>query len=184
MAPKYQPKTIALPGEMILLGTGTSVGVPTIGCGCPVCASSDPRNRRTRCAAVLGLPAGNLLIDTPPDLRFQMLREGLGVVHAVLYTHEHADHLFGLDDLRIMPFFLGHSLPLYCEPVVEERIRTAYDYAFTDREPTHEGAVPQLTFQRIDTRQRHARSGLWTAEPGLPPGQLAPGAQKTRAVIE
>ncbi len=153
MAPKYQPKTIALPGEMILLGTGTSVGVPTIGCGCRVCSSSDPRNCRTRCAAVLGLPAGNLLIDTPPDLRFQMLREGLGVVHAVLYTHEHADHLFGLDDLRMMPFFLGHALPLYCEQVVEERIRTAYDYAFTNREPTHEGAVPQLTFQRIDTRR-------------------------------
>ncbi len=152
MAPKYQPKTIDLPGEMILLGTGTSVGVPTIGCGCPVCTSSDPRNRRTRCAAVLGLPGGNLLIDTPPDLRFQMLREDLGVVHAVLYTHEHADHMFGLDDLRIMPFFLGHPLPLYCEQVVEERIRTAFDYAFTDREPTHEGAVPQLTFQRIDTR--------------------------------
>jgi len=137
---------------MILLGTGTSVGVPTIGCGCPVCTSADPRNRRTRCAAVLGLPGGNLLIDTPPDLRFQMLREDLGVVHAVLYTHEHADHMFGLDDLRIMPFFLGHPLPLYCEQVVEERIRTAFDYAFTDREPTHEGAVPQLTFQRIDTR--------------------------------
>jgi phosphoribosyl 1,2-cyclic phosphate phosphodiesterase len=152
LAPKYRAKTIHLPGEMILLGTGTSVGVPTIGCGCPVCTSADLRNCRTRCAAVLGLPGGNLLIDTPPDLRFQMLREGLGVVHAVLYTHEHADHMFGLDDLRIIPFFLGHPLPLYCEALVEERIRTAFDYAFTDREPTHEGAVPQLTFHRIDTR--------------------------------
>ena len=81
-----------------------------------------------------------------------MLREGLGVVHAVAYTHEHADHLFGLDDLRLMPFFLGHALPLYCEQVVEERIRTAFAYAFTGLEPTHEGAVPQLEFQRIDTR--------------------------------
>jgi len=152
LVPKFQPKTIALPGHMILLGTGTSVGVPTIGCGCRVCASSNPRNQRTRCAAVLGLPEGNLLIDTPPDLRFQMLREGLGVVHAVLFTHEHADHLFGLDDLRIMPFFLGRALPLYCEPLVEQRIRTAYDYAFSDLEPTHEGAVPQLTFHRIGTQ--------------------------------
>ena len=82
---------------------------------------------------MLGLPAGNLLIDTPPDLRFQLLREGLGIVHAVLYTHEHADHLFGLDDLRLMPFFLGHSVPLYCEQIVEQRIRTAFDYAFTER---------------------------------------------------
>lgn len=151
LAAKHQPQTIALPGQMILLGTGTSVGVPTIGCGCPVCVSADPRNHRTRCAAVLGLPDGNLLIDTPPDLRLQMLREGLGVVHAVLYTHEHADHLFGLDDLRLMPFYLGGALPLYCEPLVERRIRTAYDYAFSGLEPTHEGAVPQLVFHPIGT---------------------------------
>lgn len=144
-----QPATIDIRGQLILLGTGTSVGVPTIGCPCRVCHSPDPRNQRTRCAVILGLPGGNLLIDTPPDLRQQLLREGIGIVHAVLYTHEHADHLFGLDDLRLMPFFLGHSVPLYCEDFVEERIRRAYDYAFTDIVPTHQGAVPQLTFQRI-----------------------------------
>jgi phosphoribosyl 1,2-cyclic phosphate phosphodiesterase len=144
-----QAATVDIRGQLILLGTGTSVGVPTIGCACPVCQSRDPRNQRTRCGAVLGLPAGNVLIDTPPDLRFQLLREGLGLVHAVLYTHEHADHLFGLDDLRLMPFFLGHAVPLYCEDFVEQRIRTAFDYAFTGLEPTHAGAVPQLTFHRV-----------------------------------
>ena len=83
---------------MILLGTGTSVGVPSIGCGCDVCRSDNPRNKRTRCSISLGLPEGNLLVDTSPDLRFQLLREGIGIVHAVAYTHEHADHIFGLDD--------------------------------------------------------------------------------------
>jgi phosphoribosyl 1,2-cyclic phosphate phosphodiesterase len=141
--------TTDITGQLILLGTGTSVGVPSIGCPCDVCASSDPKDKRTRCAALVGLPQGNLLIDTPPDLRQQLLREKVGIVHAVLYTHEHADHLFGLDDLRLFPFYLGHPVPLYCEEQVERRIRQSFDYAFQAEEPTHTGAVPQLTFQRI-----------------------------------
>ena len=136
--------------QLVLLGTGTSVGVPAIGCGCNVCTSSDPRNQRTRCSIALGMPEGTLLVDTPPDLRMQLLREKIGVVHAVLFTHEHADHLFGLDDLRIMPFHLGHPVPLYCEDRVEWRIRQSFDYAFTEQTSTHPGAVPQLRFHRID----------------------------------
>jgi phosphoribosyl 1,2-cyclic phosphate phosphodiesterase len=138
-------------GQMVLLGTGTSVGVPAIGCGCAVCRSTNPKNRRTRCSAILGLPGGNLLIDTSPDMREQLLREEIGLVHAVLYTHEHADHIFGLDDLRLMQFYLGGPVPLYCEAVVEERIRKSYDYAFSDVTTTHPGAVPQLVFRRIST---------------------------------
>lgn len=149
MAEKRVPVTLDIRGELILLGTGTSVGVPTIGCGCPVCTSGNPRNVRTRCGVILGLPGGNALIDTPTDLRSQLLREGIGIVHAALFTHEHADHLFGLDDLRLMPFFLGHAVPLYCEEFVENRIRKAYDYAFADVRQTHVGAVPKLVFQRI-----------------------------------
>jgi phosphoribosyl 1,2-cyclic phosphate phosphodiesterase len=136
-------------GQMILLGTGTSVGVPAIGCGCDVCRSDNPRNRRTRCSAILGLPQGNLLIDTSPDVRQQLLREQIGIVHAVLYTHEHADHVFGLDDLRIMQFHLGGPVPLYCEPRVEERIRKSFDYAFKSASELHAGAVPQIIFRRI-----------------------------------
>jgi phosphoribosyl 1,2-cyclic phosphate phosphodiesterase len=90
------------------------------------------------------LPEGNLLIDTSPDLRQQLLREGIGIVHAVLYTHEHADHIFGLDDLRLFPFRLGGPVPLYCEPIVEQRIRHSYDYAFRNEQQTHAGAVPAL----------------------------------------
>jgi phosphoribosyl 1,2-cyclic phosphate phosphodiesterase len=141
--------TTDITGQLILLGTGTSVGVPSIGCPCEVCGSSDPKDKRTRCAALLGLPQGNLLIDTPPDLRQQLLRERVGIVHAVLYTHEHADHLFGLDDLRLFPFYLGHPVPLHCEEQVERRIRRSFDYAFQAEEPTHTGAVPQLQFHRI-----------------------------------
>ncbi len=136
-------------GQMVVLGTGTSVGVPMIGCGCEVCRSSNPRNCRTRCSAILGLPEGNLLIDTSPDLRAQLLREEIGVVHAVLYTHEHADHIFGLDDLRLMQFHLGGPVPLYCEPAVEQRIRKSYDYAFAGAADLHAGAVPQLAIRRI-----------------------------------
>jgi phosphoribosyl 1,2-cyclic phosphate phosphodiesterase len=134
---------------MILLGTGTSVGVPAIGCACSVCTSRDPKNNRTRASAILGLPGGNLLIDTAPDLRHQLLREGIGIVNAVVFTHEHADHLHGLDDLRLFPFLLGHAVPLLCTDVVETRIRKAFDYAFTDREHTHRGAVPQLQIHTI-----------------------------------
>jgi len=145
------PVTADISGEMILLGTGTSVGVPSIGCGCDVCQSGNPKNKRLRCAAILGLPEGNLLIDTGPDLRTQLLRERIGVVHAVLYTHEHADHIFGLDDLRLFPFYLGHAVPLYCEATVERRLRMSFDYAFSGATPTHEGAVPRLEFRRIGT---------------------------------
>lgn len=139
-------------GQLVFLGTGTSIGVPVIGCDCPTCASDDPRNNRLRCSLVLGLPEGNLLIDTPPDLRTQLLRAKLALVHAVLYTHAHADHLFGLDDVRLFPYFIGRRLPVYCEAEVEERIRQSFDYAFdpiTQKFPA--GGVPQLEFERITT---------------------------------
>lgn len=142
-------KTRDIQGKFILLGTGTSVGVPAIGCGCEVCQSDNPKNNRTRSAAIVGLPEGNLLIDTTPDLRHQLLREDIGIVHSVLFTHEHADHIFGLDDLRLFPFRLKAPVPLYCEAIVEERIRHSFDYAFSKRPQTHPGAIPALEFKRI-----------------------------------
>lgn len=143
------PKSIAttdIRGEMILLGTGTSVGVPAIGCGCEVCTSDNPRNQRLRASVIVGLPEGNLLVDTSPDLRMQLLRERIGLVHSVIYTHEHADHVFGLDDLRLMQFYLEGPVPLYCEEIVEQRIRQSFDYAFAKESPS---LVPQLEFHRI-----------------------------------
>lgn len=150
-SPFVSEKTPAGHAIVTFLGTGTSVGVPAIGCDCDVCQSDDPRNNRTRCAITVRLPGGTLLVDTPPDLRVQLVRERIRVVHAVVYTHEHADHLFGLDDLRLMPFRLGHAVPLYCTETVERVIRKAYAYAFTLRKDTHPGATPKLEFSRIDT---------------------------------
>ena len=141
--------TTDIRGQMVLLGTGTSVGVPMIGCDCDVCTSDNPRNKRTRCSVIVGLPGGNLLIDTSPDVREQLLREKIGIVHSVLYTHEHVDHVYGLDDLRMMQFYLGGAVPLYCEAKVEDRIRKSFDYAFSAEAQTHPGAAPQLAFHRV-----------------------------------
>jgi len=138
------------PATVVFLGTGTSVGVPALGCECDVCRSDNPRNNRTRCAIAVQLPSETILVDTPPDLRTQLLRERIPLVHSVLFTHEHADHLFGLDDLRLFPFRLGAPMPLYCDAKVEARIRKSFDYAFKDRSPTHPGATPRLEFVRID----------------------------------
>ena len=133
------------------LGTGTSVGVPMVGCDCNVCRSTDSRNHRYRCAVLLRVPHGNILIDTPPELRLQLLRERVGVIHAVLFTHYHADHLFGLDDLRPVARHLGHSVPLFCTGEVEGKIRTAFSYAFgPEAETLSAGFIPKLRFERID----------------------------------
>jgi phosphoribosyl 1,2-cyclic phosphate phosphodiesterase len=99
---------------------------------------------------VLGLPEGNLLIDSPPELRMQLIRERIGLIHAVLYTHAHADHLFGLDDLRVFPRYLGRELPIYCEKHVEAIIRRVFRYAFdpvTQNYPA--GGVPKIGFRQI-----------------------------------
>lgn len=109
------------------------------------------RNHRYRCSVLIDAPGGNILIDTTPELRLQLLRAKVKVVHAVLYTHYHADHLYGLDDLRPIPFQLGAAVPLYCTTEVERKIRQIFGYAFSsgaDALPT--GYVPRLTFHTIE----------------------------------
>src|SRR5947209_17407469 len=139
------------PRTFTFLGTGTSVGVPMVGCDCDVCRSTNPRNHRYRCSVLIGTPQGNILIDTTPELRLQLLRAQVKVVHAVLFTHFHADHVFGLDDLRPIPRLLGSAVPLYCTAEVERRIRQSFFYAFTaGAESLPSGFVPQLAFRRID----------------------------------
>ena len=137
-------------GRLLFLGTGTSVGVPVVGCGCPTCTSADPRDVRSRTSVLLGLPAGTLLVDTTPDLRAQLLRERVTHVDAVLYTHDHVDHVYGLDDIRPLGYVSGREMPLYCEERVERRIRKAFDYAFTPS-PAPGGGVPRLEMRRIGT---------------------------------
>jgi phosphoribosyl 1,2-cyclic phosphate phosphodiesterase len=133
-----------------ILGCGTSTGVPCLGCDCPVCRSPNPRNRRNRCAAVVQTAEGNILIDTPPEVRLELLDAGVGTIHATLYTHYHADHLFGLDDLRQFPRQIGGPMPTYCTDEVEAIIRSTFPYIFAP--PYAETAtsfLPKLDFHRI-----------------------------------
>lgn len=117
----------------VILGSGTSFGVPVIGCDCPVCRSDDPRDRRTRTAALVeGADGRRLLIDTPPEIRLQLLDAGVGHVDAVLFTHEHADHTHGIDDLRAVTARHG-SLPVYGAPETLAGLATRFRYIFDDR---------------------------------------------------
>ena len=136
--------------ELILLGTGTSHGVPVIGCHCEVCESTDPRNNRTRTGVAIQTEQGVLLIDTSPELRIQLLRERIDVAHAVIFTHGHADHIFGLDDLRLFGYRIERAVPLYCEEIVEQQIRAAFSYAFAPPSADlHHGAIPLLELRRV-----------------------------------
>jgi len=134
--------------SLTLTGTGTSTGVPMIACNCAVCTSSDPRDQRLRTGVYVRNGEQAFLIDTGPELREQMVRARVPSVSAVVYTHEHADHIMGLDDLRIFCFRQKQSLPLYCEERVEQAIRRTFAYAFD--ETTHTlHSKPSLTFSRI-----------------------------------
>jgi phosphoribosyl 1,2-cyclic phosphate phosphodiesterase len=134
----------------VVLGSGTSTGVPVLGCDCRVCTSDDPRNRRTRPSVLLRFPLGDLLIDTTPEMRLQLLRERVGFAHAIAYTHAHVDHLFGLDDARLFPRRIGGPVPVYCDEHTEATIRRVFSYAFTERALAFpSGGVPQVRFERV-----------------------------------
>lgn len=139
----------ALTGTVVLLGSGTSSGIPVVGCDCAVCRSTDPRNWRSRCSALLVHGEYHLLIDTATDFRQQALREGITRIDAVLLTHTHADHVHGIDDLR--PYCLRHGgpIPIYGSPASLQAIRRNFSYIFDpDLEP---GYRPQLELVAIDT---------------------------------
>jgi phosphoribosyl 1,2-cyclic phosphate phosphodiesterase len=136
--------------RLVVLGSGTSTGVPMLGCDCPVCLSDDPRNSRMRASVLMSFPRGNLLIDTTPEMRLQLLRERVRQVHAIAFTHSHADHLFGLDDARLFPKYIGGPVPIYCEEETEQSIRSVFHYAFHDRAAKiPSGGVPRILFERI-----------------------------------
>lgn len=117
--------------EITLLGTGTSIGVPVIGCDCPVCTSDDPKNQRTRCAIHITTPDGlAFVVDTGPDFRMQCLREGITHLDAALFTHEHSDHIMGFDELRRFTVGADAELPIYAGASCLNRIEAAFHYAF------------------------------------------------------
>jgi phosphoribosyl 1,2-cyclic phosphate phosphodiesterase len=118
--------------KVTFLGTGTSQGVPVIGCDCPVCSSLDFRDKRTRCALHLEIDGKSIVIDTGPDFRFQMLREKITKLDAVLFTHEHKDHTAGLDDIRPFNFSQKKDMPIYGSKKVLNQIKREYSYIFEE----------------------------------------------------
>jgi len=126
--PLLRPKLI-----ITVLGSGTSQGVPMIGCHCPVCESTDPRDKRTRSSIHLETPQSRILVDTTPDLRQQALRERLDELDAVLFTHPHSDHLMGFDDLRRFCEIRGGPLPIYGSEQTLAQIQQTFFYAFNPR---------------------------------------------------
>ena len=124
--------------KLTFMGTGTSQGIPIIGCKCPVCSSPDPRDKRFRASALVEYGGLTILIDAGPDFRSQMLRADVGHLDAILLTHNHKDHTGGLDDVRSLNYIDGKAVEIYCEPKVEETIRREYAYAFA--EPKYPGS--------------------------------------------
>jgi phosphoribosyl 1,2-cyclic phosphate phosphodiesterase len=116
--------------RLTLLGTGTSFGVPQIGCGCQTCSSTDPRDKRTRTAALIEAGNGRLLIDTPPELRLQLIAAGVRAVDAVLFTHAHADHVHGIDDLRAISQRQPDGLPVYGPAETMAELAARFPYIF------------------------------------------------------
>ncbi len=137
--------------KLTFLGTGTSFGVPQIGCTCAVCQSTDPRDRRTRSGAIIAAGGKTILLDTPPELRLQLLAARIGQVDAVLYTHEHADHVNGIDDLRIFSMRQRGPLPCYGPAETLDRIRNGFRYIFDHEVRAFEGtSKPQLEMHPIE----------------------------------
>ncbi|MEP5504640.1 MAG: MBL fold metallo-hydrolase, partial [Luteolibacter sp.] len=115
---------------LTFLGTGTSVGVPVIGCSCPVCKSTDPRNNRTRSSITVESGGVRILVDSGPDLREQALREGISSIDAIVYTHGHVDHVAGFDELRAFCWGKDKPLPLYSTESCLKVLKTMFGWAF------------------------------------------------------
>ena len=118
--------------QLTFLGTGTSQGVPMIGCGCEVCKSTDPRDKRLRASVLVEHEGLRILVDAGPDFRYQMLRAGVSSLDAILLTHNHKDHTGGLDDIRAFNYLEKKATQIYCEKYVEESLRKEYSYAFEE----------------------------------------------------
>lgn len=135
--------------QVLVLGSGTSHGVPMIACDCAVCTSPDPRDKRTRPSVIVRYGQTSLLIDTSPELRIQCLAHNISRVSAVLYTHYHVDHVTGLDDLRRFNWLQGGPLPVYAAKDTLDRLRQMFPYVF-DPENSYPSAVPNLRTHEIE----------------------------------
>ena len=133
--------------KITLLGTGTSQGIPVVGCDCDVCMSDDPRDSRLRSGVLVEDGEANILIDTGPDLRYQMLKNKVERVDAILYTHEHNDHIIGLDDIRPFNFLQKIDMPLYALPRVADELEARFGYVFSENQ--YPGS-PRAILNRIE----------------------------------
>lgn len=133
--------------KVTFLGTGTSQGVPIIGCQCEVCLSTDIKDKRLRSSIMIENEGQNFVIDTGPDFREQMLRENVRRLDAVIYTHEHRDHIGGLDDIRGFNFVMGRAIDVYADSNVENAIRNMYPYIFSEEKYP---GIPEIILHRMN----------------------------------
>ena len=133
--------------KVSFLGTGTSTGIPMIGCTCEVCTSTDSKDKRLRSSVLIQSHTTSIIIDTTPDFRYQMLRTNTTHLDAVLYTHPHKDHMAGLDDIRALNFLTKKPMDIYANSLTEEAVRRDFYYAFAD---TKYPGVPELNLITID----------------------------------
>jgi phosphoribosyl 1,2-cyclic phosphate phosphodiesterase len=153
---------------LTILGCGTSGGVPFIGCHCPVCRSKNPKNNRTRTSAWVHVRGKSFIIDTGPDFRQQALREKISHVDAVLYTHPHADHIHGIDELRSFNFLQKETIPLYGNDWLCDELPNKFSYIFKPGY-VEGGGIPMLSMHRLDTRQEAVK--IYNIPIGLIPHQ-------------
>jgi phosphoribosyl 1,2-cyclic phosphate phosphodiesterase len=132
--------------QVTFLGTGTSGGVPLIGCQCKVCKSTDPRDKRLRTSILIQHNNLNIVVDCGPDFRQQMLREDVRSLDAILMTHAHKDHTGGLDDIRSFNFINRKAIDVYCDEATERGIKEQYSYAFTETDYPY---LPKMNFIRV-----------------------------------
>lgn len=134
--------------KITFLGTGTSQGIPLIACGCEVCNSSNPKDNRLRVSVMIEVDGKNMVIDSGPDFRQQMLRENVKTLEAVVFTHEHKDHVAGLDDVRAFNYFSGKHMDVYANEQVQVALKREFHYVFSgDNYP----GIPRINVHTIDT---------------------------------
>jgi phosphoribosyl 1,2-cyclic phosphate phosphodiesterase len=147
--------------ELLFLGTGTSAGVPMIGCHCAVCTSSDPRDHRDRPSVCISYNGARILVDTAPELRMQCIRNGIDMIDAVVYTHAHADHIFGMDDLRRFNLLKKAPLDVWADPITFEVLERLFGYAFGQPKPEDKVSRPYLV-RRLITGPFEIAGQTWT----------------------